>query len=68
MSGSRLIRIAGIFGVPESALFEDVCTKGAAEAPLDRDAAKVARDWRGMADDRTRDLMRDVLRALSKAG
>ena len=68
MGGSRLIRIAGILGVPVSAVFKGICAKGAAEGPLDRDAAEVARDWRGMADDRTRDLMRDVLRALSKAG
>ncbi len=68
MGASRLIQIAGILGVPVSALFKDIDTKGAAEAPLDRDAAKVARDWRGIADERTREVMRDVIRALSKAG
>ena len=68
MGASRLIQIAGILGVSVSTVFKDICAKGAAEAPLDRDTAKVARDWRGIAGDRTRDVMRDVTRALSKAG
>ena len=68
MGASRLIQIAGILGISVNALFEEPCAKGAVEAPLDRDAAKVARDWRGIVDDRIRDVMRDVNRALSKAG
>ncbi|MEQ8602548.1 MAG: helix-turn-helix transcriptional regulator [Marivibrio sp.] len=68
MGASRLIQVASILNVPVSALFQDIDNDGAAVEPLDRDAAKVARDWRAINDDKTRQVMRDVIRALSKAG
>nr|WP_281413102.1 helix-turn-helix transcriptional regulator [Marivibrio halodurans] len=67
MGASRLVGIAEILNVPVNALFQDIDLAGAAATspPLDRDAAKVARDWRAIRDDRTRNVMRDVIRALS---
>ena len=51
MGASRLIQVAGILNVPVSALFQDIDSDGASVEPLDRDAAKVARDWRAINDD-----------------
>lgn len=68
MGASRLIEIANILEVPVSALFQDIDAGGASEPALDRDASKVARDWRGISDAKTREVMRDVIRALSKTG
>lgn len=68
MGASRLVGIAEILNVPVSALFQDIDLAGAASAPLGRDAAKVARDWRAIRDEKIRNVMRDVIRALSDNG
>jgi transcriptional regulator with XRE-family HTH domain len=66
MGASRLIEISDILNVPVTALFQDIDAGGATVAPLDRDAAKVARDWRDIPDDKTRGIMREVIHALAK--
>jgi transcriptional regulator with XRE-family HTH domain len=67
MGASRLIQIAQILNVPVGTLFQGIGHEGATVEPLDQDAAKVARDWRAIDDDKARQVMRDVIRALSKA-
>lgn len=68
MGASRLVEIAEILSVPVGALFQDIDLSGATGVSLDRDAAKVARDWRAIGDDGTRSVIRDVIKALSKDG
>lgn len=66
MGASRLVQVAGILKIPVATLFQDIDSRGAQIAPLDRDASKVARDWTGITDPKTREVMRDVIRALAK--
>eukprot|EP00752_Nemacystus_decipiens_P013101 g11590.t1 len=74
MGASRLIQIATVLGVPVEALFQGLETSDAARseanggAVLDRDAAKVARDWVRIQDAGTREIVRDMIRTLARAG
>jgi transcriptional regulator with XRE-family HTH domain len=72
MGASRLIQIASVLNVPVEALFEGLETSNAASGAdsqgvmLDRDAARVARDWVQIPDESTRDIVRDMIRTLSR--
>lgn len=73
MGASRLIQIANILEVPVESLFEGLETadaKSSAKAEsspvLDRDAAKVARDWVRIRDDSTREIVRNMIRTLAR--
>ncbi len=72
MGASRLIQIANILEVPVEALFEGLETSetssaNAEQSPvLDRDAAKVARDWVRIRDDSTREIVRNMIRTLAR--
>ena len=67
MGASRLIEISDILGVPVGALFQDIDLTGAKGVTLDRDASKVARDWRAIRDEKTRAVISDVIKALARA-
>lgn len=72
MGASRLIQIAGVLNVPVEALFDGLETSDTDmaaredDALLDRDAAKVARDWLRIQDPGTRDIVRDMIRTLAR--
>jgi transcriptional regulator with XRE-family HTH domain len=72
MGASRLIQIAAVLSVPVESLFEGLETSETSRAEdnapsmLDRDAAKVARDWIRIQDDSTRDIVRDMIRTLAR--
>lgn len=72
MGASRLIQVAKGLGVPVMELFDGVTSERVAvkDVALDRDASKVARDWRNIGDQDTREVLRSVIHSfagLSKA-
>lgn len=73
MGASRLIQIAAVLNVPVEALFQGLETSDAGmpeteTSILDRDAAKVARDWIRIQDSGTREIVRDMIRTLARTG
>ncbi|MBP5856647.1 helix-turn-helix transcriptional regulator [Marivibrio halodurans] len=73
MGASRLIQIAGVLNMPVEALFEGLETSETTTRPsdnedvlLDRDAARVARDWIRIPDQSTREIVRDMIRTLAR--
>lgn len=70
MGASRLVEVARTLGCSLDDLFEGVDPKsegGAGASALDKDAAKVARDWARISDQGVRRVMREVIRGMAAA-
>lgn len=68
MGASRLVQVASSLQCSIEDLFEGIeGSKLSEEAPLDRDAAKVARDWARLPDANTRAIFRDLMQKMAQA-
>lgn len=72
MGASRLIEIAAVLDTPIETLFDGLDSESVPAEPdredaeLDRDAAKVARDWLRIRDEGTREIVREMVRTLAR--